>query len=619
MLQKLQFKPGINRETTSYSNEGGWFDCDKIRFRFGLPEKIGGWVKKSGASFLGSCRALHPWVALDSSQYIGVGTHLKYYIEEGGAFNDVTPIRSTTAAGDVTFSATDGSTVITVSDTAHGAIEGDFVTFSGAVSLGGLITADILNAEFQIASIIDDDSYTITSSVAANSSDSGDGGASVVGAYQINIGLDTTIAGNGWGAGFWSRGAWGSGASLDAVTDTLRIWSHDNFGEDLIINIRNGGIYYWDKTDGLANRAIALSDLTGADDFTPTVAKQIIVSDRDRHIIAFGADPLDDIGTQDPLLIRFSNQEDPLTWLPTAENTAGDLRVSSGSEIICAVETRQQILVWTDVSLHSMQFLGPPFTFGIDQISNNTTIIGPMAAIAVDDLVYWMGAEDFYAYDGRLRKLPCSVKEYVFGDFNDAQAEKVTTGLNSSFNEVWWFYPSADSDEVDRYVVYNYMQDIWYYGQLERTAWIDRGINSNPVAADQGNLYFHELGYNDGSTTPALPITSYIESSQVDLSDGDSFAFIRRIIPDVTFEQSTAAEPTMDMIVKVRNFPGASYSNSNTANVERSATVPVEQFTDQVHLRLRGRSFALRAESDDLDVKWRLGSPRIDIRTDGRR
>ena len=639
-LTKLQFQPGINRETTSYSNEGGWFDCDKVRFRFGLPEKIGGWIAKSPTFFLGTCRALHSWVSLRGDQYIGVGTHLKYYVEEGGAYNDITPIRDTTSAGDVTFSATNGSSTITVADAGHGAVEGDFVTFSGAASLGGNITADVLNQEYQIATVPNDNSYTIEAReantsissitvegglnptpVLADGSDTGDGGASVVGAYQINTGLDTVVAGNGWGAGTWGRDTWGSGTDLTATTDVLRIWSHDNFGEDLIINVRDGGIYYWDKSTSSApfTRAVALSDVSGADAFTPTIAKQVIVSDRDRHVIAFGADPLDDIGTQDPLLVRFSDQEDPTTWLPTAENTAGDLRISSGSEIVAALETRQQILAWTDVSLHSMQFLGPPFTFGIDQISNNTTIMGPMAAIAVDDVVYWMGAQDFYIYDGRARKIPCSVKEYVFADFNDDQSEKVTAALNSSFGEVWWFYPSADSGTIDRYVVYNYTQDIWYYGTLDRTAWIDRGINSLPIAAGNNRLYLHEFGLNDGSTSPESAIEAYIESSQIDISEGDSFAFIRRIIPDVTFEQSTATTPTMDMVVKVRNFPGASYSNSNTADVARSATVPVEQFTNQVHLRLRGRSFALRAQSDTTDVKWRLGSPRLDVRTDGRR
>jgi hypothetical protein len=641
-LTKLQFRPGINRETTSYTNEGGWFDCDKVRFRSGFPEKVGGWLRKSGRSFLGSCRALHPWVALDGTEYIGVGTHLKYYVEEGGAFNDITPIRSTTAAGDVTFSATDGSSTITVTDSNHGAVIGDFVTFSGAASLGGVITADVLNQEYQIDDVLNANTYTFTARTAgttieditvdgqldptpvvANASDSGSGGGSTVGTYQINIGLDTSVAGNGWGAGTWGRGTWGSGTSLTAVTDILRIWSHDNFGEDLIINVRDGGIYYWDKSTSYSPfiRAVELKDVSGnTDTLTPTIAKQVIVSDVDRHVIAFGCDSIDAIGTQDPLLVRFSSQEDALTWTPTAENTAGDLRIGSGSEIICAVETRQQILIWTDISLHAMQFLGPPFTFGIQAISENTTIMGPLAAMAVDDVVYWMGDEDFYVYDGRVKELPSTVKEYVFNDFNLAQREKAVAALNSSFNEVWWFYPSSSSDTVDRYVVYNYQSNIWYYGTLARTAWIDRGINTLPIAAStDGYLYFQEAGLNDGSTTPPSPIEAYIESSQVDIDDGDSFSFIRRIIPDVTFNGSSASAPTVDMILKARNFPGGSYLITDTAAVTRTATVPVELFTNQVHVRLRGRSVALRVESDDTDVQWRLGTPRVDLQRDGRR
>jgi hypothetical protein len=419
------------------------------------------------------------------------------------------------------------------------------------------------------------------------------------------------------------RGTWGSGTSLTAVTDILRIWSHDNFGEDLIINVRDGGIYYWDTSTSSAPfvRAVELKDVSGnTDTLTPTIAKQVIVSDVDRHVIAFGCDPIDAIGTQDPLLVRFSSQEDALTWTPTAENTAGDLRIGSGSEIICAVETRQQVLIWTDISLHAMQFLGPPFTFGIQAISENTTIMGPLAAMAVDDVVYWMGDEDFYVYDGRVKELPSTVKEYVFNDFNLAQREKAVAALNSSFNEVWWFYPSSSSDTVDRYVVYNYQSNIWYYGTLARTAWIDRGINTLPIAAStDGYLYFQEAGLNDGSTTPPSPIEAYIESSQVDIDDGDSFSFIRRIIPDVTFNGSSASAPTVDMILKARNFPGGSYLITDTAAVTRTATVPVELFTNQVHVRLRGRSVALRVESDDTDVQWRLGTPRVDLQRDGRR
>ena len=639
-LTKLQFRPGVNRETTSYTNEGGWFDCDKVRFRFGTPEKIGGWEKQSSNSFLGTCRALHPFVALSGESYLSVGTHLKYYINEGGAYNDITPLRETTAAGAVTFSATDGSSTITVTDTNHGALENDFVTFSGAVTLGGTITADILNQEYQIAAIVNSNTYEIEARavaaladitidgqytptlVVANASDTGNGGASVVGAYQVNTGLDTTVAGTGWGAGTWGRGSWGSAASLTAIGDILRIWGHDNFGEDLVFNIRDGGLFYWDKSTSSAPfaRAVALSDLAGADPTTPTIAKQVLVSDRDRHIIVFGCDPENDIGVQDPLLIRFSDQGNPTVWQSLATNTAGDLRIGSGSQIITAVETRQQMLVFTDVSLHAMQFLGPPFTFGINEISTNITIAGPLASIAVEDTVFWMGREEFYVFNGQVQKLPCSVRSYVFNDFNETQAEKVTAGVNSSFSEVWWLYPSAGSDNIDRYVVYNYQEQVWYYGTLARSVWLDRGINQFPIAASQdGYLYLHEKGLDDGSTTPAVAISAYIESSQMGIGDGENFVFMRRLIPDLTFDSSTAASPQADFTLQTRNYPGGPYLQTSTDAVTRTATVPVEQFTNQVNLRLRGRSFALKIASSDMGVAWRLGSPRVDIRPDGRR
>ena len=629
-LTKLAYRPGINKESTSYANEGSWYDCDKVRFRLGFPEKIGGWIRLSATTFLGSARDLHSFVALDGTGYIGVGTHLKYYIVEGGAYNDITPIRLITSAGDVTFSATDGSSLITVDDTDHGAIENDFVTFSGAVSLGGTITAPVLNQEYQIVTVLSANSYTIEAkditgaTVTANASDTGDGGASVVGAYQINTGLDTTVAGTGWGAGTWSRGTWGSGTSLLAVGATLRLWSADNFGEDLIINARDGGIYYWDKSTSSAPfvRAVTLDSLAGADAGTPTIAKQVLVSDNDRHVIVFGCDPVNNIGTQDPLLIRFSDQENITTWTPTATNTAGDLRIGSGTRIVCAVETRQQVLVFTDVSLHAMQYLGPPFTFGISQLSENTTIMGPMVAKAVDDLVFWMGIEEFYVYTGQVQKLPCTVRSYVFDDFNLTQAEKVFASLNSSFSEVTWFYPSASSNNIDRYVTYNYSEQVWTIGSLARTAWIDRGINAFPIAAGlDGYLYEHEVGNDDGSTMPVSPISAYIEASPIDIQDGDSYAFVRRLIPDMTFAgtDSGAGDVSVDMILKAQNFPGSNFSYSNSSSVTRSATVPVEQYTDQAHVRLRGRSIALRVESDTVGVRWRVGMPRIDIRPDGRR
>ena len=705
-LTKLQFRPGINRETTSYSNEGGWFDMDKVRFRFGFPEKIGGWQKSSATYFLGTCRALHPWVALNGERYLGVGTHLKYYINEGGAYQDITPIRATTAAGDVTFTANantlgadlaigdtsmtlssatgfpdtgvvkvnseiiryasisgnsllglergyDGTTeaahsstnavtcaTLIVSDTAHGCENDDFVTFSDAATLGDQITADVLNQEYQIASIVDDNNYLIEARevaslnsittttgydptyVFATTADSASGGASTVGTYQINTGLDTTIGGAGWGAGTWSRGTWGSAAPISVATSTLRIWSHDNFGEDLLLNVRDGGIYYWDKSTqaGITfGRAVELSSLAGADT-TPTIAKKVLVSDRDRHVIAFGCDPQDDIGTQDPLLIRFSSQESLTDWAATATNTAGDLRIGSGSEIVTALETRQQVLVFTDVSLHAMQFLGPPFTFGINTLSENITIASPLSAVAIEDNVFWMGAEEFYTYGGAVQRLPCTVRDYVFSDINKDQLDKVTASTNTAFSEIWWFYPSASSSENDRYVVYNYQQQIWYYGTLSRTCWLDRGVETFPVAASTDHaLYYQELGNDDGSYAPPTGINAYIESSQIDIGDGDQFAFIRRMIPDMTFRDSTNETPQATMTLKARNFPGGAYLQSNAKVVEKTASVPVEQFTNQVHVRLRGRSFAFRIESTDTGIAWRLGSPRVDVQADGMR
>jgi hypothetical protein len=637
-LTKLQFQPGINRESTSYSNEGGWYDMDKVRFRMGYPEKIGGWTKLGIKSFLGSCRALHSWRTIALNNYIGLGTNDKYYIEEGQGYYDITPIRETTSAGDVTFAASDGSSTITVTDTNHGAVVGDFVTFSGAVSLGGLITANVLNQEYKINSIVGSNSYTITArevnsvaditvdgvytpvAVTANSSDSGNGGSSVVGAYQINTGLDTSVFGNGWGAGTWSRGAWNSAAVIDTLTDTLRLWSHDNFGEDLIINVYNGGIYYWDASavTPLTTRAVPLSSLAGASN-TPTVAAKVIVSDVDRHVIAFGANPLGS-SVQDPLLIRFSDQENAADWTPSTTNTAGDLLIGSGSRIVTALETRQQILVFTDASLHVMQYLGPPFTFGINMISENVTIASPNSAIAIEDNVFWMGNNEFYTYGGAVQKLPCTVRDYVFSDFNQNQSEKVFAASNTSFSEVWWYYPSANSENVDRYVVYNYQQNIWYYGTLARGAWIDRGVEQNPIAAGlDGYLYTHENGFDDGSQNPATAISAYIESSQFDIGDGNNFSFVSRIIPDVTFRDSTVSSPSVTFTMKARNFPGGNYLQEDDSTVTKTATVPVEQFTNQAFVRLRGRSMALRVDSNETGMTWRLGSPRMDVRQDGRR
>ncbi len=637
-LSKLQFRPGVVRDITSYSNEGGWYDIDNVRFQKGFPEKIGGWQKKSNQSFLGTCRSLHPWVALDRSQYLGVGTHLKFYVDEGGAFNDITPVRSTTSAGEITFAATDGSSTITITDTNHGAVQNDFVTFSGAVSLGGNITAGVLNQEYQITAVEDSDTYTISAreagtsitditvdgqlaptAVTANSSDTGNGGASVVGAYQINTGLDLNVSGSGWGAGTWSRAGWGEASNDAIVSNTLRMWSQDNFGEDLLMNVRDGGIYYWDATNGLTNRAVNITDLAGSTS-APQVAKQIMVSDRDRHVIAFGCDTEANPGVQDPLTIRFSDQESLTEWNTTATNTAGELRLGSGSEIVAAVETRQQITVFTDTTLYVMQFLGAPFTFGVSSISENITIAGPKAAVAVGDAVYWMGLSEFYVYDGAMRQLPCTVRDYVFDNMNPDQQAKVVAGLNTEHSEVWWFYPRGTSDLLDHYVVYNYAEQSWYYGSFARTAWIDRGIFGFPIAAHtDGYLYAQETGFDDGTTNPASAITAFVHSSPMDLGDGEQFMLVRRMIPDVSFKQSTAALPSIDIEINVRNASSGEYIQTNTQTFVDTVTASSSEKTEQLYYRLRGRQMRIKFTSNDLGVDWRLGSNRVDMKPDGRR
>ena len=634
-LSKLQFRPGINKESTSYSNEGGWFDCDKVRFRAGFPEKIGGWAKKTPNSHLGVTRALHPWQTISLANYMGVGTNVKYYVLYGGAYYDVTPLRATTSAGDVTFAATNGSSIITVTETAHGAIVGDFVTFSGAATLGGLVTAEVLNQEYQVETVPSANTFTIIArevnpvsritvngiytpvAVTANASDSGNGGGSTVGAYQLNIGLNTSITGDGWNAGTWGRGTWDS-ATTPTVESVLRLWTHDNFGEDIIINIYNGGLYYYDSSAGLTNRAIVLSLVSGAVS-PPSVATKVLVSDVDLHVIAFGCYSEDDPGTQDPLLIRFSDQRNALDWKATVDNTAGDLKISSGSKIITAIETKREILVFTDTSIYSMQFIGPPDTFGITIVSEGISIRSPNSAVAIEDNVFWMGNNEFYVYNGAVQKVPCTLRDFVFSDFNTLQSEKVFAGVNSSFSEVWWFYPSSSSNEIDKYVIYNYQQQIWYYGSLNRTAWLDRGVNELPTAASTDYyLYNHETGDDDGSTDPVTAITAHIESSQMDIGEGDQFSFINRIIPDLTFRNSDIGKKAT-LSLKARNFPGGNYLQSDSTDISKTATVPVEQFTNDAFIRLRGRSFALRVESTETGISWRLGSPRVDIRPDGRR
>ena len=620
-LSKLQFRPGINREGTNYSNEGGWFNGDKIRYRNGYVERIGGWVRVSNNKFTGIARKIFDFVTLASANLLFIGTEQKVFLEDSGTFNDITPIRSTVTLGTnpITTTGGAGSGVVTVTtQAAHGAITGDFVTLASLTATDG-ITAAQLNTEHKITAVPSDTTFTITTAGSASSGSTAGGGSSGTAAFQINIGITTTVLGTGWGAGTWGRFEWGSASgSLSGIT--LRLWAADNFGEDLIFNVMNGSIYYWDATNGTSTRAVELSSLTGASD-TPTIARKVLVSDVDRHIIAFGANIIG-TNTQDPLLIRFGSQESLTDFTPTATNTAGDLRLSKGSEIITAVQTSRQILVFTDQSLYSMQFLGPPFTFGVSMLADNIRIAGPNTALAVNDVVFWMGQENFYLYDGRTQAIPCSVRDYVFNDMNNQQSFKFHAGSIASQTEIWWFYCSSGSTEIDRYVVYNYGQQVWYYGTLVRTAWNDRasGLRSFPQATGTDlYLYDHENGLDDYSTGSQVAINAFVESSDFDIGDGQQFMLLNRILPDLSFNGSTAANPAALFTIRSRDFGGDNFTESPSDSAIRTATSPVEQYTDKIDLRARGRQMSIRVENTAVGVKWRLGAPRIDVRADGRR
>ena len=615
-LQKLQFKPGIVRDTTDYTNEGGWFDCDKVRFRMGLPETIGGWAKFTSSTMLGTCRSLHVWSTLTGTNYVGAGTSKKFYVIGGDVPYDITPIRLTTT-GTATFTATDGSSTLSITDVAHGVYLGDFVIYSNATTLGGNITALVLNQEYEITNVVDDDTYEINVVVLADASDTGDGGVATVAAYQINIGLDTVVVGSGWSAGFWGRGTWSSAADVSVPGANLRLWSQDNFGENLVFNVRSGGIYYWTVSSGIVSRGVNITSLTNQS--APVIANQVLVSERDRHVVAFGCDPESNPGVQDPLIIRFSSQESVTDWQTRADNTAGELRIGTGSYIVGAVQTKQQIVVFTDIAMYTMQYIGPPYTFGLTEVSSNISIAGQNAAISTGDSVYWMGTGQFYMYNGTVTQMPCPVKEYVFSDINIYQLAKVAAASNAAFAEIWWFYPSATSEVNDKYVVFNYESNIWYYGTMSRTAWQDNAFAGLPIAAAQdGYLYYQESGLNDGSGDIPVPLNAYIESSVVDIGEGDQFMFASRIIPDITFRNSTT-EPTATFTIKARNYPGGNYFGTSNNSVVSTATVPVQLFTEQSFIRVRGRSVALRVESNQVNTAWRLGSPRLDVRPDGRR
>jgi hypothetical protein len=621
-LIKLTLKPGVNRENTRYTNEGGYYESDKIRFRQGTPETIGGWTQISENRFLGVCRSLWNWVTLVGAKLLGVGTHLKYYIELGGEYYDITPIRDTTVAGSVTFAATSGSSVITVTNIDHGCVVGDFVTFFDAVSLGGAITAPVLNQEYQVVSFISDDSYTINVGVNANGSDSGDGGVDTYAEYQINVGPEIQVPLVGWGASAWSSGEWGIGTP---ATIQLRLWSESNYGEDLIFGPRGGGIYYWDASSGVGQRGVNLDTLSGASD-VPVVQNLIFVSDVARFVITMGCNELGETAI-DPLLIRWSAQEDAADWTPSATNQAGGLRLSQGSEIISAIQSRQEIVVFTDVAVYSFQYLGPPLVWGAQLLAEGMSVIGPNAVGMAAGVTYWMGLDKFYIYDGNVKTLSCDLRQYVFSDINLSQRYQVFAAVNEGFNEVWWFYCSANSTRVDKYVVYNYVENIWYYGTMARTAWVDAEVNTTPTAATYTyNLVSHEDGVDDVETGTPQPINAYIETSEFDVGDGNNFIFIRRVLPDITFRTSTnGTTPQATLTLKPMKNSGSGYNNplsvggNSSANIVRIAQAPIEEFTGQVFIRVRGRQFVMRLESDRIGTAWQMGAMRVDVKIDGER
>ena len=690
-LQKILFKPGVNRENTRYTTEGGWYECDKVRFRQGNPEVIGGWEQISPYTFNGVCRSLWNWVTLGFLNLVGVGTNTKFYIEKGGEYNDITPIRSTVTLGANPFTA-DGTTTVLVSSVAHGATTGSFVTFSGATGT----YASTWNSEYQIT-VVSLDSYTITvpSAIPAGSY----GGSAVVAVYQINAGPAYAVPLTGWGAGPWGSGTWGTGGTS---TSALQLWSQINYGEDLVFGPRGGGIYYWDATNTVTTRGVALNTLGGPVTFTnststgvptvvtstvlftegaalqfaassslpgnivaattyyvfqvdgttfnlvdingneisttstgsgvyvsiivdaPVVQNTLTVSDASRFVMVFGTN---DYGSSaiDPMLIRWSGQNDPYNWTPDATNQAGFTRLSHGSQIITTVQARQEIVVFTDSSVYSLQYLGPPYVWASQLLGDNISILSPNAAVIASGIVYWMGVDKFYAYDGRIQTLNCDLRRYIFGDLNQEQYLQVFAGTNEGFNEIWWFYCSGTSFTVDKYVIYNYLEKIWYYGSLGRTAWLDSGLQSYPIAATyDSNIVNHEKGINDATTLTTAPISAYIASSEFDIGDGHNFGFVWRILPDLTFQNSvnsptgTAATVTMELYGLTNS--GSGVTSDASQPVAKSSTYNItEEFTGQIYTRFRGRQMIFKISSNQIGTAWQLGAPRIDIRADGRR
>ena len=694
-LQKILFKPGVNKENTRYTTEGGWYECDKVRFRQGNPEVIGGWNRLSTITFLGVCRSLWNWVLLNGRNIIGVGTNLKFYLENGGVYNDITPIRDTVVLTNP-FNTTNTSTTVLVTDTSHGCVTGDFVTFSGASAVGGLT----IDGEFQVT-VLTVNTYNITATSQATST-AGPGGGTVTAAYQINVGPEAQVPLVGWGAGGWGLGTWGNGIGS---TVALRVWSQQNFGEDLVFNPRGGGLYYWDATGGLTTRGVLLNSLGGNVSFTnasptvvtstsnilftegaalqfaattslptgilaattyyvfevngltfklldstgaavntsstgtgvyvslivdvPTILNSLVVSDTSRFVITFGCNDYNS-ATLDPMLIRWSSQDDIFNWTPDPTNQAGFIRISHGSEIITTVQTRQEIVVFTDSAVYSLQYLGPPYVWAPQLLGDNVSIMGTNAAVIASGIVYWMGVDKFYSYDGRVQTLNCDLRRFVFSDLNQDQGLQVFAGTNEGFNEVWWFYCSANSTVIDKYVIYNYVEKIWYYGTMSRTAWLDSGLQSYPIAANYftdtstGNLINHETGLNDNTTGTAVAIDAYISSSEFDIGDGHNFGFVWRVLPDLTFENAEStpagALPAVAMTLQGLANSGSGVTSTASQPVSKSSTyVITEQFTGQIYTRMRGRQMIFKIGSNQVNTCWQLGAPRIDIRPDGRR
>ena len=638
-LQKLEFRPGLNREGTDYANEGGWYDGDKIRFRSGFPEKIGGWSRLSNDFFIGIARALWNWIDFDGSNYLGIGTSQKYYIEKGGQYYDITPFIhiSTPLSGAITASA--GSSTLTIVDGGYTPNVGDFIVISGAVSLGGNITAAVLNQEYQEVTEVTTTTYSITARdptpglpVLANSSDTGHGGTTITISYEVPVGLDVFTLGTGWGAGPYSRGTWGSAYTIASggIAEQLRLWSNDNFGEDLVIAPRGGAIYYWTDADGDSARAVSLATLSGSA-YVPVATNQVITSAIQKFVIAFGANSYvsgNPTTPFNPMLVRWSDQLDPNQWVPAITNQSGEFPLTNGSFIMGARATRQEILIWTDSAIYSMQYLGAPYVWGFNILMDNISVVSPNAMITVNNVTYWMGIDKFYMYSGRVETLPCALRQYIYDDINLDQAFQVFSGSNEGFNEVWWFYVSNSSSgtSIDKYVIYNYVDRVWYYGTMARTAWLDSGIRKYPMATDYNNrILYHESSVDDNAGPSSVAIDAYVQSSDFDIGDGHNFGFVWRILPDVNFNGSTVNDPAVTMTVKPRQNSGTPYGQADNPvvtsgdNYSLKGTYNIQQFTGQVYTRLRGRQLSFRIESTGLGVAWQLGMPRIDIRPDGRR